>query len=208
MTGKNDYEKYVISEIHPVSVLNNDNGESYPIADGVGFAEDMCKLLNEYNKEIRDLSDIGEKQAKFIQSKGFTFKEFIDFLKEEITEDKNTPCERFESNGRIIIDNGTKLHYIMTLEWEVSLVTILLNRFANENEQLKQREETLLCEIEDFQKLLEKNDSVCHKRVLQLLDDKISFLYKAQADMINVDDYRYGQIAFAIQCLRELRKEL
>lgn len=47
--------------------------------------------------------------------------------------------KRFECDkgSRIIIDNETKLHYIMTLDWECSLVTKLLNRFADENEQLK-----------------------------------------------------------------------
>lgn len=46
---------------------------------------------------------------------------------------------RFECDkgSRIIIDNETKLHYIMTLDWECSLVTKLLNHFADENEQLK-----------------------------------------------------------------------
>lgn len=83
-----------------------------------------------------------------------------------------------------------------------------INELSEENEQLKQREKTLLCEIEDFQELLTENDTVCYKRVLQLLDDKISFLYGKQGDMINDDDYRYLQISFAIDCLRELKKEL
>ena len=48
--------------------------------------------------------------------------------------------KRFECDkgSRIIIDNKTTLHYIMTLDWECSLVTKLLNDFADENEQLKQ----------------------------------------------------------------------
>jgi len=48
--------------------------------------------------------------------------------------------KRFECDkgSRIIIDNETKLHYIMTLDWECSLITKLLNHFAEENEQLKQ----------------------------------------------------------------------
>ena len=47
--------------------------------------------------------------------------------------------KRFECDkgSRIIIDNETKLHYIMTLDWECRLVTKLLNRFAEENEQLR-----------------------------------------------------------------------
>ena len=49
-------------------------------------------------------------------------------------------AKRFECDkgSRIIIDNKTTLHYIMTLDWECSLVTKLLNDFADENEQLKQ----------------------------------------------------------------------
>ena len=74
--------------------------------------------------------------------------------------------------------------------------------------ELHERNQHLLSEIEDFQDLLTKNDIVCHKRILQLIDDKIAFFYKAQADMINDDDYRGNQISFAIQCLRELRREL
>ena len=72
----------------------------------------------------------------------------------------------------------------------------LIKEQQKENEQLKHR-------ITELQ-----NDTVCHKRVLQLLDDKISFLYGIQGDMINDDDYRYLQISFAIDCLRELKKEL
>ena len=47
--------------------------------------------------------------------------------------------KRFECDkgSRIIIDNETKLHYIMTLDWECRLVTKLLNNFVEENEQLK-----------------------------------------------------------------------
>ena len=47
-------------------------------------------------------------------------------------------------------------------------VADVLNNYEKENEQLKQREETLLCEIADFQELLAKNDYVCHKRVIDL----------------------------------------
>ena len=47
--------------------------------------------------------------------------------------------KRFECDkgSRIIIDNETKLHYIMTLDWECRLVTKLLNNFVEENEQLQ-----------------------------------------------------------------------
>ena len=51
-----------------------------------------------------------------------------------MTENKRFECDK---GSRIIIDNESKLHYIMTLDWECSLVTKLLNRFAEENKNLK-----------------------------------------------------------------------
>ena len=55
--------------------------------------------------------------------------------------DKMTTNKRFEceKGSRIIIDNETKLHYIMTLDWECRLITKVLNNFVEENEQLKQK---------------------------------------------------------------------
>lgn len=105
--------------------------------------------------------------------------------------------KRFTSNnGVFYTDNETG--------WEFKCYGEVVNLMNN----LHEKNQRLLSEIEDFQELLTENDGVCHKRVLQLLDDKISFLYKAKADMINDDDYRYLQISFAIDCLRELKKEL
>ena len=79
-----------------------------------------------------------------------------------------------------------------------------------ENEQLKQREETLLCEIEDFQELLAKNDNVCHKRVIDLIDDRIFNFSNLKTELLlnSDDDYRLEKLSFAIQNLRELKKEL
>ena len=83
--------------------------------------------------------------------------------------------KRFEcgKGSRIIIDNETKLHYIMTLDWECSLVTKLLNRFADENEQLKseikewkdkyyQAEETV---INEYSSNISKDMEELHKEV-------------------------------------------
>lgn len=74
--------------------------------------------------------------------------------------------------------------------------------------ELSKREERLLSEIDDFQELLSKNDNICHDRVVNLIEDKIAFLYVAKADMINEDSYRLKQISFAITVLNELKKEL
>ena len=85
-----------------------------------------------------------------------------------------------------------------------------INNILDENEQLKEREETLLCEIEDFQELLAKNDGVCHKRVIDLIDDRISNFSNVKAELLlnSDDDYRLEKLSFAIQNLRELKKEL
>lgn len=74
--------------------------------------------------------------------------------------------------------------------------------------ELSEKEEQLLSEIVDFQELLSKNDNVCHDRVINLIDDKLAFLYGAKGDLINEDSYRLGQISFAITVLNELKKEL
>ena len=83
-------------------------------------------------------------------------------------------------------------------------------RLEKENEQLKQREENLLSEIEDFQELLAKNDSVCHDRVIDLIDDRIFNFSNVRAELLlhSDDDYRLEKLSFAIQNLRELKKEL
>ena len=68
--------------------------------------------------------------------------------------------KRFECDkgSRIIIDNETKLHYIMTLDWECSLVTKLLNRFAEENEQLKHECNYLQNRLDDFINVQNENE--------------------------------------------------
>ena len=66
--------------------------------------------------------------------------------------------KRFECDkgSRIIIDNETKLHYIMTLDWECSLVTKLLNNFVEENEQLKQEVTHWKKILDDYQQIVAK----------------------------------------------------
>ena len=83
-----------------------------------------------------------------------------------------------------------------------------LNALHEENEQLKEREERLLNEIEDFQELLSKNDNVCHDRVIMLIEEKLAFLWNMKGELINEDSYRLRQISFAINLLNELKKEL
>ena len=69
-------------------------------------------------------------------------------------------AKRFECDkgSRIIIDNETTLHYIMTLDWECSLVTKLLNDFADENEQLKKDIEYYKIERRALFEYLDKDD--------------------------------------------------
>ena len=58
-----------------------------------------------------------------------------------MTENKRFECDK---GSRIIIDNETKLHYIMTLDWECRLITKLLNKFVEENEQLQKKNNNLV----------------------------------------------------------------
>ena len=64
--------------------------------------------------------------------------------------------------------DGRKSNYHCSME-----IVELLNRLHNENKQLKTREHNLLNSIEDFQELLTEKDTVCHKRVISLIDDKL-----------------------------------
>lgn len=89
----------------------------------------------------------------------------------------------------------------------IELLCRRLNNLNDENEQLKQREERLLSEIDDFQELLSEKDNICLDKVINVIDDKLTFLYMAKED-INEDIYRLGQISFAITVLRELKMEL
>jgi len=76
-----------------------------------------------------------------------------------------------------------------------------------ENEQLKKREEQLLSEIEDFQQLLTKNDNICYKRVIDLIDTQIKNGEEAieWGKNMNAD---YGAMGFHIEMLKKLKKEL
>lgn len=78
--------------------------------------------------------------------------------------------KRFECDkgSRIIIDNETKLHYIMTLDWECSLITKLLNHFAEENEQLKQRNNRQAKQLDRLYSLVEEKD---WRTLSDILDD-------------------------------------
>lgn len=84
--------------------------------------------------------------------------------------------KRFECDkgSRIIIDNETKLHYIMTLDWECRLVTKLLNRFADENEQLKK-------EIERKEKIIQDKSELVRQQVnvSENLQARINILERA-----------------------------
>ena len=64
----------------------------------------------------------------------------------------------YDKGSRIMIDNKTTLHYIMTLDWECRLVTKLLNDFAEENEQLKQQKDKWKQQCIHFKEMLDDMD--------------------------------------------------
>ena len=78
---------------------------------------------------------------------------------------------------------------------------------SNRIKDLEKREEQLLSEIEDFQELLAKNDDVCHKRVIDLIDEKIKKGEEAiewgESTGVNV-----GAMGFHVEMLKLLKKEL
>jgi len=155
--------------------------------------EEMDKENDQLHNEIRELSLIGDKQARFIQMKGYTFKEFLEFLKQEKCLDftkKPENTKRFENIGRTIIDNESKLHYIMTLDWEVSLIVKLLNKFYEENEAYKLR-------------------GLTENHLIQLINNKIND-YENRLDDSDIDDNLpyYMNIKGKIEALKELRDEV
>ena len=92
--------------------------------------------------------------------------------------------------------DGRKSNYHCSIE-----IADLLNRLHQENKQLKLREHQLLNSIDDFQELLTKNDTVCHKRVIRLIDDKL-----IENEALNgVDTAMYNATK---SILKELKKEL
>ena len=95
-----------------------------------------------------------------------------------------------------IIDTCNNNRYYCSIE-----IADLLNRLHHENKQLKLREHQLLNSIDDFQDLLTKNDNVCHKRVIRLIDDKL-----IENEALNgVDTAMYNATK---SILKELKKEL
>lgn len=72
--------------------------------------------------------------------------------------------------------------------------------------ELEKREEQLLSEIEDFQELLTKNDDVCHKRVIALIDEKITIYNKAAKNKDRPDIANLNYVAKIV--LEALKEEL
>ena len=67
--------------------------------------------------------------------------------------------ERFENIKKTIYDNETNLSYILSLDWEVSLITRLLNELNDKNqlleEEIEELDEMRMSEI-SFKELYEK----------------------------------------------------
>ena len=70
-----------------------------------------------------------------------------------------------KSDDRIILELNTK--------YDAIEVCNMLNELNDENEQLKQREETLLNEIKDFQDILSSKEQLCLKYVRNIIQDNI-----------------------------------
>ena len=55
-------KRYVVSELDPISVLDMDTGDTFPIADGSGFVEAIVGCLNALHEENQRLK---QKNAQF-----------------------------------------------------------------------------------------------------------------------------------------------
>lgn len=109
--------------------------------------------------------------------------------------------KRFEASDRIIIDNQTKLHYICTLDWEVSLIVRLLNNLHEENNELKEKYNEQSVEYEGLEEQIE--------RLLDFRDNVFNLINKKlkEADKgfeQTHDEWYQGQV----DALKELKKEL
>lgn len=162
--------------------------------------KEMDKENSQLHNEIRELSLIGDKQAKFIQMKGSNFKEFIEFLKQEKCFDftkKPENTKRFENSGRTIIDNESKQHYIMTMDWEVSIIVKLLNKFHEENQAYKLRGLT---------------ENECHKRYERIFEISGELIdeYEEKLDPSDIEDNLpyYMSICGAIEALKRLQARM
>ena len=115
---------------------------------------------------------------------------------------------RFECDkgSRIIIDNETKLHYIMTLDWECSLVTKLLNHFAEENEQLKDKYNEQSVEYEGLEEQIERLLNFKDK-VFELFNREIEHNTDAILQATN-EDVDCATIGFHTKMLKRYKKEL
>lgn len=59
--------RYVLSELVPVSILDMDTGDTYPIGDE-GIFETVCELLNKQDELINELNeDILKEKDKYSQ---------------------------------------------------------------------------------------------------------------------------------------------
>lgn len=76
--------------------------------------------------------------------------------------------------------------------------------------KLEKREQQLLDEIEDFQKLLKQNDNVCHDHVISMIDDKIAAIPKIYVSgrHKSVEQIKQAYENGYLCGLKDLRKEL
>ena len=83
------YDRYVISDMFPIGILDMDTGDSWPLADE-GIFETVCELLNKLNSENFELKQEQEVLHKTTLSDcvkyGKTLKREYENLKKEYEE--------------------------------------------------------------------------------------------------------------------------
>lgn len=105
-------------------------------------------------------------------------------------------------NSQKICDNKEKKYY---LSIDADALLKILNKLADENEQLKQREQTLLDEIEDFQELLTKLDNENEQLKKDLKKEFIPFARTDEDGITKVDTDTFIRI---LQENNQLKQQL
>lgn len=180
MTGKRFRRgKGLFIDYPSEAIIDETTGERY--YDGIKpnyvSSKEICELLNEQDEIISKLKTDLKYETRINNGK------------------------RFEASDRIIIDNQTTLHYICTLDWEVSLIVRLLNNLHEENNELKEKYNEQSVEYERLEEQIE--------RLLDFRDNVFNLINKKlkEADKgfkMTYDSWYQGQV----DALKELKKEL
>lgn len=83
-----NYDRYVISDLFPIAIMDMDTGDDYPLADE-GIFETVCELLNKLNTEKEELKLENKRIEKAKDNWAFIADCSVQVLNEEFEEVKD-----------------------------------------------------------------------------------------------------------------------